>query len=172
MQQVFELLEQEIPHLRRYARYLAGDRDQADDLVQDCLVRAVANADRWTPGTNLRAWLFVILKNLFISERRRAARRDPPPGYRGEPPEPAVPAGQESYVALMEVRNAYLQLSGEHQEVLLLVAMEGFSYEEAASTLMVPVGTIRSRLSRARLALRGLLEETPLTDRAEVEVNE
>jgi len=171
MQQVLELLELEIPHLRRYARFLVRDIDLADDLVQECLLRAVANAERWRPGTNLRAWLFVILKNAFISERRQAARRSATmiSVSAEDRVEASVPAGQESYMELIEVHTAYRELSAEHREVLMLVAAEGLSYEEAAEILEVPVGTIRSRLSRARTALRQQLETARGATAGEVE---
>ena len=158
---VLDLLEAEIPHLRRWARHLTKDHDLADDMVQECLVRAVSHAHQWSPGSSVRAWLFAILKNAFISDRRQARRRlnivtlD---SYR----EPAVPGDQESHLALVEVRKAFRRLSPEHREVLFMVAMEGMAYEDAAQALKVPVGTIRSRLSRARLALRVEVEgETP-----------
>lgn len=171
MQQILELLELEIPHLRRYARFLIRDNDLADDLVQECLLRAVANADRWRPGTNLRAWLFVILKNAFISERRQATRRSATMIEMSSEDrvEASVPAGQESYMELVEVRSAYRKLSDEHREVLMLVAAEGLSYEEASDILEVPVGTIRSRLSRARSALRQRLETARGATAGEVE---
>lgn len=158
MANTIELIESEIPRLRRYARYLVRDIDRADDLVQDCLARAIAKIDSWTPGTNLRAWLFVILKNCHINEIRRGQRTraisEPGADYDVVP----TPASQEAHISLLEVRNAYLMLSDEHREVLLLVAIEGLQYEEAASILEIPVGTIRSRLSRARQALRDLLD--------------
>lgn len=148
------LLEDEIPRLRRYARYLTRDVVYADDLVQECLVRAVANIDSWQPGTNLRAWLLVILKNAFRNDLRRKKREqtvstDLPDGFG-----PSVAAGQEARMALLEVRDAFLDLSEEHREILLLVAVEGLQYEEAAIILDVPIGTVRSRLARARQALR------------------
>jgi RNA polymerase sigma-70 factor (ECF subfamily) len=153
-----DLIEAEIPRLRRYARYLARDADRADDLVQECLMRAIARVDSWTPGTNLRAWLFVILRNCHINEVRRGQRislvGETTTDYEVVP----TPASQEAHVSLLEVRDAYLNLSEEHREVLLLVAIEGLQYEEAAAILEIPVGTIRSRLSRARQALRDALE--------------
>jgi RNA polymerase sigma-70 factor (ECF subfamily) len=153
-----DLIEAEIPRLRRYARYLARDADRADDLVQECLMRAIARVDSWAPGTNLRAWLFVILRNCHINEVRRGQRislvGETTTDYEVVP----TPASQEAYVSLLEVRDAYLNLSEEHREVLLLVAIEGLQYEEAAAILEIPVGTIRSRLSRARQALRDALE--------------
>jgi RNA polymerase sigma-70 factor (ECF subfamily) len=158
MSEVLQLVEGEIPRLRRYARYLARDADLADDLVQDCLTRAIAKIDSWTPGTNLRAWLFVILRNCYINELRRGQRM----GAIGEASSDyeliPTPANQEAHISLLEVRNAYLTLSEEHREVLLLVAIEGLQYEEAAGVAGVAIGTIRSRLSRARQALRDALE--------------
>jgi RNA polymerase sigma-70 factor (ECF subfamily) len=159
MDDVLRHIEQEIPRLRRYARYLRREPDHADDLVQECLSRAIAKIETWQPGTNLRAWLFVILRNCHINEIRREQRvvslEDETPAS-----EPAltVPGSQETRVALAEVRRAYLSLSEEHREVLLLVAIEGLQYEEAAEILEVPLGTVRSRLSRARQALRQALD--------------
>jgi RNA polymerase sigma-70 factor, ECF subfamily len=159
MDHVLQQIEQEIPRLRRYARYLRREPDHADDLVQECLSRAIAKIDTWQPGTNLRAWLFVILRNCHINEIRREQRivsiddESPASG-----PTLTVPGSQETRVALAEVRNAYLSLSEEHREVLLLVAIEGLQYEEASAILDVPLGTVRSRLSRARQALRQALD--------------
>jgi RNA polymerase sigma-70 factor, ECF subfamily len=156
MPDILSLIEAEIPHLRRFARYLARDVDRGDDLVQECLTRAIAKHGTWTPGTNLRAWLFTILKNCHINDVRRARRTEEMPD---EHPLLTVPANQDAHVGLLEVRDAYLRLSDEHREVLLLVAIEGLQYDEAAAILEVPVGTVRSRLSRARQALRDALEE-------------
>jgi RNA polymerase sigma-70 factor (ECF subfamily) len=156
-------IEEEIPRLRRYARHLVRDADRADDLVQESLSRALGNLDSWTPGTNLRAWLFVILKNCHINELRRAQRS--PIG--GEPtlsePDVRSAGSQEARIALLEVRDALLGLSEEHREVLLLVAIEELRYDEAAAILGVPLGTVRSRLSRARRALRAALENRQAT---------
>lgn len=154
-----ELIEAEISRLRRYARYLARDVDRADDLVQECLMRAIAKVDSWTPGTNLRAWLFVILRNCHINELRRGQRVSQVGETDSEYDVVPTPASQEAHMSLLEVRDAYLNLSEEHREVLLLVAIEGLQYEEAAAILAIPVGTVRSRLSRARQALRDALEE-------------
>jgi RNA polymerase sigma-70 factor, ECF subfamily len=159
MDDVLRRIEQEIPRLRRYARYLRREPDHADDLVQECLSRAIAKINTWQPGTNLRAWLFVILRNCHINEIRREQRMvsldDDTPANE---PTLTVLGSQETRVALAEVRNAYLSLSEEHREVLLLVAIEGLQYEEASAILEVPLGTVRSRLSRARQALRQALD--------------
>lgn len=161
MSEVLQLVEAEIPRLRRYARYLAHDADRADDLVQECLARAIAKIESWTPGTNMRAWLFVILRNCYINELRRGQRM----GALGETSVDyeLIPtaANQDAHISLLEVRDAYLALSEEHREVLLLVAIEGLQYEEAASVAGVAIGTIRSRLSRARQALRDALGGGP-----------
>ncbi|MGH6918456.1 MAG: sigma-70 family RNA polymerase sigma factor [Geminicoccaceae bacterium] len=153
-----DLIEREIPRLRRYARYLARDADRADDLVQECLTRAIAKVESWTPGTNLRAWLFVILRNCHINEVRRGQRTSLIGELSCDYEVVPTPASQEAHISLLEVRDAYLNLSEEHREVLLLVAIEGLQYEEAAAILAIPVGTIRSRLSRARQALRDALD--------------
>ena len=171
MRDTVQLIEGEIPRLRRYARYLRREADHADDLVQECLVRAIAKFDTWEPGTNLRAWLFVILRNCHINEIRREQRTDPIDDAPADEPSLVTPGNQEASVALSEVRRAYLGLSEQHREVLLLVAIEGLQYEEAAAILDVPLGTVRSRLSRARQALREALEagngsvRSPMADR-------
>lgn len=153
-------VEQEVPRLRRYARYLSRDADRADDLVQECLLRAIARFDSWQPGTNLRAWLFVILRNVFISEIRRNGRMPPDGVVDHEHPGLAVSGRQEARLEVVELRKALDTLSTEHREVLLLVAVEGLKYEEAAEVLQLPVGTVRSRLSRARTVLRERLDGT------------
>ncbi len=149
---------QEMPRLRRYARRLIGDADRADDLVHDCVVRALDKLESWQPGTNLRAWLFVILRNCLYDQHRRSKRR---PLVDDEIPDDQVPrisGGQEDRVALDEVETAFARLGEDHQEILYLVAIEGRRYEDAAGTLHIPVGTVRSRLSRAREALRDALD--------------
>jgi RNA polymerase sigma-70 factor (ECF subfamily) len=157
-------IEAEIPRLRRFARYLARDADVADDLVQECLLRAVSRIESWEPGTNLRAWLLTILRNVFLTELRRM-RRAP---IRNEPDETRQDAMQEVRhgnhetdqdfaIYLAAVQRAFNRLGEEHREILLLVAVEELTYEEAAAVLDIPIGTVRSRLSRARTALRELL---------------
>lgn len=147
----------EIPRLRRYARYLTRSSDQADDLVQDCLERAIHKLGTWRRGTNLRAWLFTILRNGYISgirSRKRASAVE----IDGDAPELAAADGHEARAHLREVAHALGTLSAEHQHVLVLVAVNGLKYDEAAQVLALPVGTVRSRLSRARAALRARLE--------------
>ena len=151
-------MKAEIPRLRRFARYMTRDADYSDDLVQECLTRAIANIGSWQPGTNLRAWLFVILKNVFRNDKRRAQHDI---AYRSslERDAPFVaPAQQYNHLVLSEVQQAFLQLTEDHREVLMLIAVEGLRYEEAATILNISVGTVKSRLSRARTALRALID--------------
>jgi RNA polymerase sigma-70 factor (ECF subfamily) len=155
------LIEPEIPRLRRYARMLVRNAAYADDLVQECLLRAVSRIDSWTPGTNLRAWMFTILHNVYVNEVRRATRMplasDTSEGSRSL----ETVANQDERLRLRDLDRAFNQLSDDHRQVILLIGIEGLQYEEAAAVLDVPVGTVRSRLSRAREALRSALEGQP-----------
>ncbi|RYJ00149.1 MAG: sigma-70 family RNA polymerase sigma factor [Acetobacteraceae bacterium] len=142
----------EIPRLRRFARVLTRGGDQADDLVQETLLRAITAQAQFEPGTNLRAWLFTILRHARAAAARRAARS---PIMEAETlPESAVSGGQEERQAMRDVATAFRQLASIHREALWLVVVEGLDYAEAARILNVPPGTLRSRLSRAREALR------------------
>jgi len=151
-------IESHIPALRRYARALTRNRDQADDLVQDCLERAIAKKRLWQPTGSLKAWLFRILLNLFRNELRRD-RVAPATSLDDLTIEPATPAAQTGRVALAEVARAMEKLPGEQREALLLVVLEGMSYAEAAHVLEIPQGTLMSRLSRARATLKHLTGE-------------
>lgn len=146
-------IEREIPFLRRYAYALTRNGDDADDLVHDCVARALSRWHLKRADGSVRAWLYRILTNLFLSDRRRAARRRNVP-LDTEGPEQAVAAPQEVQVELSQVMDAIGTLSEERRAVLLLVAVEDFSYEEAARVLDIPLGTVMSRLSRARNDLR------------------
>jgi RNA polymerase sigma-70 factor (ECF subfamily) len=155
-------LESEIPRLRRFARYMARDVDYADDLVQECLARAIANIESWQPGTNLRAWLFVILKNVFRNDKRREKHEIAHLNRLETEAVSTAPARQHTQLMLSEIQEAFLQLSEDHREVLMLIAVEGLRYEEAAQILEISVGTVKSRLSRARNALRGLVDASKI----------
>ncbi|GAB0118882.1 sigma-70 family RNA polymerase sigma factor [Acidisoma sp. 7E03] len=144
-----------IPALRRYARALTHDRDRADDLVQDCLERALRKRALFRPLGPVRAWLFRILVNLYRNEQRSLRRRGPSAPVDPEDAAMAVPGNQQARLELAGVARALQDLPDEQRETLLLVALEGMSYEEAATILEVPTGTVMSRLSRARHALRG-----------------
>lgn len=150
--------EVHIPRLRRYARALTGERHAADDLVQDTLERAWSKFSLWRRGSRLDAWLLTIMHNVFVNQ------------YRSRPPaaeslddlvvEPAIRAAQSDSLDLRDLHYALGSLPPEQREVLLLVALEEYSYADAARILGVPVGTVMSRLSRAREKLRGILAES------------
>ena len=156
MQSLHDQIAACMPGLRRYARGLTGDRDAADDLVQDALERAWARIGLWQRRGDLRAWLFSILHNAFI-DRMRSARATPE-----EPMHDATDAPVRGTQAdMLEVRDlgrALMRLAPEQRQVLLLVAVEQMSYEDVAKAIAAPIGTVMSRLSRARVRLRGVLE--------------
>lgn len=158
-------LELYIPALRRYAWALTRHRDEADDLVQDCLERALSRGATRRRDGNLRAWLFSILHNVFVSGRRKASLRRT--STLDEAPEPAVDGGQEGRVAMNDLLAALDTLPEEQRAVLLLVSVEDLSYEAAAAALGVPIGTIMSRLSRARERLRRAVEGRLVDERAQ-----
>jgi RNA polymerase sigma-70 factor (ECF subfamily) len=153
-QETLSALKAEIPRLRRFARFMARDADYADDLVQECLTRAIANIGSWQPGTNLRAWLFVILKNVFRNDKRRGKHETAHMHRLENEAVSSTPPLQHTHLVLSDIQKAFFDLSDDHREVLMLVAVEGLRYEEAASILDISVGTVKSRLSRARAALR------------------
>ncbi|MFZ1909920.1 MAG: sigma-70 family RNA polymerase sigma factor [Burkholderiales bacterium] len=154
-----------IPRLRRYARALVGDRSAADDLVQDTLERAWAKFHLYRGGTDLRAWLFTVMHNVHVN-RIRAQR--PTDALAGDLPEVAQRAAQGDSLMVRDMDRALAKLPAEQREVLLLVVLEDMSYEEAARTLGVPIGTVMSRLSRARGKLRATMLETPMSTKLTV----
>ncbi|MFG1344983.1 sigma-70 family RNA polymerase sigma factor [Xanthobacter autotrophicus DSM 431] len=150
-------LEAQIPHLRRYAHALVRDRDAADDLVQDCLTQALARWYQRRAEAELRPWLFAILRNLYISSYRTRARR----GTQVEldpASDPGQPADQERALVARDALGTLDLLPEEQKSLLLLVGVEELSYAEVARILDIPVGTVMSRLSRARQRLRALLD--------------
>jgi RNA polymerase sigma-70 factor (ECF subfamily) len=150
----------EIPRLRRYARALLRNRDSADDLVQDCLERALGKLDGWRTGDNPRRWLFTIMHHLFVDQMRREKRRGEAAMLPIEASEAmAVPAHQAESVASHEILDALQAISPDRRTALLMVAVEGFSYAEAANVLGVPAGTLMSRIARGREELRTILED-------------
>ncbi len=156
MQDVHERLLACLPRLRRYARALTGDSARADDLVQDTVERGWSRIGQWRPDGDLRAWLFGIMHNLHIDQLRRA----PPAVAELEdgdlPVQPSAPA-----LELRDLERALQQLPSAQREVLLLVALEDMRYEDVAATLEIPLGTVMSRLSRARENLRRLMAGEP-----------
>ena len=158
MSELYCLVEQEIPRLRRYARALTRASDRADDLVQDTLLRALTKLHLWQPGTDIRAWLFTIMHHQYVNTVRREARE-------------ATTVVDIEHISsnlvattdptarrqLVELDRALAQLSAEQREVLLLAGLEGMDYDSVAQILGVPIGTVRSRLSWGRERLRELM---------------
>ncbi len=143
-----------IPRLRRYARALVGDRASADDLVQDTLERAWAKLHLYRRGTDLRAWLFTVMHNVHVNKVRSARATDP---LEDEMPELAQRAAQGDSLVVRDLDRAIARLPAEQRAVLLLVTLEEMSYEHVARTLGIPIGTVMSRLSRAREKLRAMM---------------
>lgn len=158
-------LTEVVPHLRAFARGLCGRPDMADDLVQEAMLKAWAAQERFQPGTSMRAWTFVILRNVYLTDMRRNR-------FRGEYDEGVAeriltePAGQEEPIHLSDLHRALLTLPPERREALLLVGAGGFSYEEAAEICGCAVGTIKSRVGRARSTIASMIEEGKVPDRS------
>ncbi len=149
-------LIREMPNLRAFAVSLCGSLHLADDLVQETLVKAWSNADKFQPGTNLRAWLFTILRNTFYSLRRsRALEVADVEGLHAA--RLAVRPGQEGHLDLMDFRRVLAELPDEQREALILIGASGLSYEEAAEVCGSAVGTMKSRVNRARVRMAELL---------------
>ena len=163
-------LSRVIPHLRAFGRSLSGNRDLADDLVQETLLKAWAARKRFQAGTNMRAWTFIILRNLFLSQMRRAR-------FKGEWDDLtankilAAPASQDRHVDLGDLQRALLHLPQPQREALILVGAGGFAYEEAAEICGCAVGTIKSRVARGRVALEQLMSGGLMPSRRTHEVD-
>ena len=151
------MVEAEIPRLRRYARALTRDVSRADDLVQSCLTRAVAKQHLWQYGTDLRAWLFTIMHNQHVNDVRRGVREGISVEV-GEAPQLTVQSNAMPTLELRDLERALAKLPHEQREVILLVGLEGMRYDQVAEILNVPIGTVRSRLSRGRDQLRQLMD--------------
>ena len=153
-----------IPHLRAFGRSLSGSADLADDLVQETMLKAWAARIRFQAGTSMRAWTFIILRNVFLSQMRRNR-------FRGEWDDLtaervlAAPAGQDKQLELADLHRAMQMLPPAQREALILVGAGGFAYEEAADICGVAVGTIKSRVARARVALDAIISEGHLPRR-------
>ena len=148
-----------VPRLRRYARALSGNRDDADDFVQDTLERAWAKSGLWRGVTDMRAWLFGMMHNLHVDGARRPRLNTVM--YDDDTPEIPVAAPQGERLAVLDLQTALEQLPVEQKEILLLVALEDMSYADVAQTLGIPIGTVMSRLSRGRERLRALIDGRP-----------
>ena len=156
MHQFLDEIEESVPALRRYARALTRNVDRADDLVQDCIERGIRKQGLWKPTGSLKSWLFRILLNLYRNELRTNRRRGEHVAVESLLVEPSVAPSQPGRIALAEMARAIDTLAAEQREALLLVVLEGMSYSEAAEIIGVPIGTLMSRLGRARAALRTL----------------
>jgi RNA polymerase sigma-70 factor (ECF subfamily) len=152
-----------IPALRAFAWSLSHNGSDADDLVQDTLIKAWTNRDKFEPGTNLRAWLFTILRNTYYTQviRRRREVRDETGEYANNL---RAPATQDWSVAMHALQSALAQLPDEHREALILVGAAGLSYEEAAEICGCALGTIKSRVNRARARLLKIMDVDDATD--------
>ena len=151
-----DLIAEHIPRLRRYARALTGERSRADDLVQDTLERAWTRFHLWERGSNLRAWLFTVMHNVFVNQhnKNKTQRTE---SLDDAAPELAVPDNAQQSLQVRDLHKALEQLSLEYREVVLLVGLEQMSYAEVAEILKIPLGTVMSRLARGREQLRALL---------------
>jgi len=154
-----------IPRLRRYARALVGDRAAADDLVQDTLERAWAKLHLYRRGTDLRAWLFTVMHNVHVNRVRATRATDT---LEDEMPELAQRASQGDALMVRDLDRAIGRLPAEQRAVLLLVTLEDMSYDEVARTLGIPIGTVMSRLSRAREKLRAMMLGNPASAKLKV----
>ncbi len=159
MRPTFDQVALHLPSLRRYALVLVRHDDaRADDLVQDCLLRALSRWHLWRRPDNLRAWLFTIMHNIYVNDVARAAVRPNVVELTEFTPGIGVPAEQGHGLALRDVADGIDRLSDDQRQTVLLIGLEGFSYEEAARITGVPLGTVMSRLSRGRQRLRDYLE--------------
>jgi len=149
------LIVDQIPHLRRYARALVRDGEQADDLVQDCLERAWSRMHLWRAGTNIRAWLFTILHNVHVNAARR--RNSQPKSLDGAAADLPVRPTQEDELIVRDLWQAFGRLPEPQRAAILLISVEEMSYGEAAAILDIPVGTLMSRIHRGRERLRELM---------------
>jgi RNA polymerase sigma-70 factor, ECF subfamily len=147
-------IETLIPRLTRYARALTRDAVAADDLVQECLVRALGKIHLWEPGSDLRAWLFTILHNQHVSLARRDARQRARIELPADTPSVSRPPDQAVRLEIRDLERAIGKLPEEQRKVVLLVGLDGMQYDEAASIVNLPVGTVRSRVARGRETLR------------------
>lgn len=155
-EELSQLIEQEIPRLRRYGMFLARDPEKADDLVQECLVRAIDNIDKFQPGTNIRSWLMTILHNIFVNETKKRRPMLTQDGVieRATP----IEGGQEARHQMRDVQRSFEELSWQHRQIIWFICVEQMDYNEVARQLDVPVGTVRSRLCRAREHLKRLMD--------------
>ena len=158
MSEKVEAVLREVPRLRRYAVALLSDRSRADDLVQDTLERALSRLNLWQSGTDMRRWLFTIMHNLHVNAVRRSIRRGTETNIDDVEDRLVQAPSQTDSVMVRDLTVAMRELPSEQVEVLVLVALEGLAYREVAQILDIPLGTVMSRLSRARQSLRRMID--------------
>jgi len=158
MEEKQQLVVRQIPRLRRYSRALTGDKNSADDLVQDTLARALSRLELWRSGSDLRAWLFTIMHNVFVNNIKQQNRMNANISIEELSDSLSHADSQSSTLELNDCLQALDRLPYQQREVILLVALEGMRYTEVAEVLGVPVGTVMSRLSRGRNAIRLAME--------------
>jgi RNA polymerase sigma-70 factor (ECF subfamily) len=158
MSEFGRLLEREIPALRRYARILTRDPVEADDLMQSCLVRALAKQHLWQAGTDLRRWLFTMLYRQRITQLRRQARERNQLAAAGRALMPAAAADPGNRLFVQEIGQAIAALPDVQRQIMRRVALDGMDYAATAQALGVPLGTVRSRLARSRAMLRRFVD--------------
>ena len=156
MDEVSWLMAREIPRLRRYALALVNEPGAADDLVQDCLERAMRKSHLWQRRGSIRSWLYRILYNLFLNQAAERNRHRRHVALDEVAHLMAAPGGQEHRIVCGDIASAMMALPPDQRAAIILTAVEGLSYDETAAVMGVPVGTIRSRLSRGREQLRSL----------------
>jgi len=154
-------IEELLPRLRHYALHLTHDPAAADDLVQETVVRGIENIRLWRQGTDLRAWLFTILHNQYVSAVRRAVRHSTLVGSAYAENSAVCPPRQIAWLELRDLERALARLPAEQRSVVVPIGLDGERYETIAARLGVPVGTVRSRLSRGRTTLRKAIESAP-----------
>jgi RNA polymerase sigma-70 factor, ECF subfamily len=157
-----QMIAEQIPRIRRYARALLGDPIGADDLVQETLLRALSRSHLWQPGTDIRAWMFTILHNLHVNNQRQRHVRTEYQELSDDQPEMATPAAQEWSLEIRDLARALQLLPEPQRQVVLLVGLEGMNYKRVAAILEIPVGTVMSRLHRGRESLRRFMGQEPL----------
>ena len=157
MSNIRHLLGRQMPRLSRYATTLTRDRARAEDLLQSCLVRALEKEHLWEPGTDLRAWLFTIMHNQHVNDIRRLVREGSPVSIEDSAAGLCAGPGVETSLELNDAEQAIAGLPRDQRQVIVLACREGQRYEDMARVLGVPVGTVRSRLSRARARLREVM---------------
>jgi len=160
MDEFLDRMEEAVPHLRRYALALTRSRDLADDLVQDAIERALQKRRLYRPSGSVKSWLFQIMLNVYRNQLRAGKRQSHFVPIDELAVEPIAAPEQPGKIALAETARALVQLPQGQREVLLLVGLEGFSYAESAQILKIPIGTVMSRLGRARATLRRLTDDT------------